>query len=124
MRIESTTETGTVEQRKALKKACADMEGMFMNMLLKSMRKTVTKADLFGSAREEEMFQDMMDSEVCSTAARTQSVGIADMLYRELAPRLEAKGPAEGTTAVEQARADIHKAKDEMVGLDAIGVRR
>lgn len=124
MKVGSAIEAGSPEQRKALKKACADMEGMFMNMLLKSMRKTVTKADLFGSAREEEMFQDMMDAEVCSTAARTQSVGIADMLYRELAPRLGEESLADETKAVGQAQAGVNRAKDEMVGLDAIRVRR
>lgn len=126
MRVESTIETATVEQRKALKKACADMEGMFMNMLLKSMRKTVTKADLFGSAREEEMFQEMMDAEVCSTASRTQSVGIADMLYRELAPRLaegaskQGERTEEGRGILRRAQDDVVGMQDKMVGLDAL----
>ena len=88
MRIDSTKQTGVTDQQKALKKACSDLEGVFMNYLLKSMRKTVTKTDLFGSARDEEFFQDMLDSEVCSTASRTQPTGIADMLYRQLSRQL------------------------------------
>ncbi len=56
-----------------------------MTYVLKSMRKTVPQADLFGSARDEEFFREMMDAEICSTAARTQSIGIAQMLYRQLA---------------------------------------
>lgn len=85
-------ESDPAKQQRALKKACADLEAVFMNYLLRSMRKTVTKADLFGSAREEEFFRDMLDTEVCSTAARTQSVGIADMLYRQLSAGLGTQG--------------------------------
>ena len=89
MRIEGASQTGATEQQKALKKACGDLEGVFMNYLLKSMRKTVTKSDLFGSGHEEEFFRDMLDSEVCSTASKTQPMGIADMLYRQLSQQLE-----------------------------------
>lgn len=97
MRIEGASQTGVTEQQKALKKACSDLEGVFLGYLLKSMRKTVTKTDLFGSGREEEFFRDMLDSEVCSTASRTQPMGIADMLYRQLSQQL---GPeAEGVGA-------------------------
>ena len=89
MRIESTKQIAVTEQQKALKKACSDLEGVFLGYLLKSMRKTVTKTDLLGSAREEEFFRDMLDSEVCSQASKTQPMGIADMLYRQLSQQLK-----------------------------------
>lgn len=67
-----------------LKNACRDFEAMFVNNLLKAMRKTVVKSGLFGDQQEEEMFQEMMDAEVSKSISRTNSVGIADMLYRQL----------------------------------------
>lgn len=76
-----------------LRQACKDMESVFMGQLLKSMRSTVNKTDLFGSDKEEGMFQDMMDDEIAKRASDQKGVGIADMLYNQLS-RLEKK-PAE-----------------------------
>ena len=76
--------TGGAEQDKKLKKACQDFEAIFTGFMLKSMRKTVTKTDLFGSSKEEEMFQDMMDDEISKSASKNNSMGIADMLYKQL----------------------------------------
>lgn len=72
------------KQQDQLKKACQDFEAMFLSSLMKSMRKTVVQTDIFGSAQKEDMFKDMMDSEICKSAAKTSSVGIADMMYRQL----------------------------------------
>jgi flagellar protein FlgJ len=100
MRIESSQQQAvgaeTADERK-LKKACCDLEAVFLNYLLKSMRKTIPKADLFGSARDEEFFRDMMDVEICSAASRTQSLGIADMLYRQLSAGLDERSASGGT---------------------------
>lgn len=82
---------------KELKKACKDFEAIFFNQILKSMRKTVTKTDLFGSQKEEEIFQDMMDAEVSKTAAQQNSIGIADMLYRQLSTAFEEQESTTGS---------------------------
>ena len=88
MRIESVAAgqpTPTSKEDKKLKQACQDFEAVFMGFMLKGMRKTVQKSELFGSSREEEMFTDMMDDEVCKSASRSKSIGIADLLYKQLA---------------------------------------
>ncbi len=72
------------DEKRKLKEACRDLEAIFLSYLLKSMRKTVQEADLFGSRREEGLFRDMLDTEICTLVSRAQSLGIADMLYREL----------------------------------------
>lgn len=77
------------EQDKKLRKVCQDFEAVYTNYLLKSMRKTVQKSDLFGSGKEEEMYQDMMDTQICESAAKTNSIGIADVLYNQLRNRLQ-----------------------------------
>lgn len=85
----SSTSTANATQDKKLKKACKDFEAIFLNNLLKSMRKTIVKSDLFGSNQQEEMFQDMMDSETCSAISKQNSIGIADMLYRQMCSSVE-----------------------------------
>lgn len=72
------------KQQQELKKACQEFEAIFLNNLLKSMRQTVSKSDLFGSSQQEDMFRDMMDSEISKSAAKTNSMGIADMIYRQM----------------------------------------
>lgn len=94
MKVESAASTAALtglnkQQDKRLKDACKDFEAIFMSTVLKAMRKTVQKSDLFGSDQGEEMFQDMMDSEVCKSAANTSPTGIADMLYKQLSNQLE-----------------------------------
>ncbi|MCL5105765.1 MAG: rod-binding protein [Armatimonadetes bacterium] len=88
MRIDSVGATESrmpvSDQDKKLKQACKDFEAIFTGFMLKSMRKTITKTDLFGSSKEEEMFQDMMDDEISKRASETNPMGIADMLYKQL----------------------------------------
>ncbi len=88
MRIGQVTAANGASQDRQLRKVCRQVEGVFLNYLLKSMRKTVTTSDLFGSAGKEELFRDMLDSEICERAAETQSMGLGDLLYRQLSPAL------------------------------------
>ncbi len=76
------------KEDKKLKEACRDFEAMFISQLLKSMRKTVEKADLYGSSKEEEIWQEMIDAEIAKSASKTGSFGIADMLYKQLSSQL------------------------------------
>ena len=67
-----------------MKSACQDFEALFLGHLLKSMRKTVIKSDLLGPSKEEELFREIMDNEISKSISRTDSVGIASLLYRQL----------------------------------------
>lgn len=84
--------TGLDEREtKRLKDACKDFEAMFLTNMLKAMRKTIQKSDLFGSDSGEETFQEMMDVETGKAASKNSSMGIADVLYRQLTAELAAK---------------------------------
>jgi len=72
------------KEEKRLKDACRDFEALFLSIVLKQMRKTVPKSELFGSDPAQDTFQEMMDDEIGRSAAKTSSMGIADMLYRQL----------------------------------------
>ena len=81
------------EDRK-LKEACQDFEALFLSSLLKAMRKTVQKTNLFGSDSAEQTFQEMMDTEISKSAAKTSSMGIADALYTQLKVEVARNAPA------------------------------
>ncbi len=74
----------TTREDEKLKEACRSFEAMLTGIMLKGMRKTVVKTDLFGSGKEEELFQEMLDSEICQSVSKSAAVGIAQMLYRQL----------------------------------------
>ena len=83
------------KQQAKLKQACRDFEAIFLDQILKSMRKTVTKTELFGKSTEEDTFQEMMDSELCKAASKTESVGIADTMYRQLSAQLNGQNTSD-----------------------------
>jgi flagellar protein FlgJ len=67
-----------------LKAACKDMEALFLNLLLREMRKSVPKAGLIGNSSQEDIMRSLLDSEVTKNMAQAGGVGLADMLYRQL----------------------------------------
>lgn len=79
---------------KKLKEACQDFEALFLSSLLKAMRKTVQKTSLFGSDSGEQTFQEMMDTEISKSAAKNSSMGIADVLYKQLKVEIARNTPA------------------------------
>jgi peptidoglycan hydrolase FlgJ len=96
MRIESVTTssikpelTPELREQEKLKKACKDFEAVLTGFMLKAMRSSVQKSDFFGSEKREGMFTDMMDQQLCSSAAESSSNGIAEMLYKELSRKPE-----------------------------------
>lgn len=69
-----------------LKKVCQDFESIFIYLMMKEMRKTVTETKLFHGGRAEEIFRDMMDEELSKDMAKAPAggVGIGAMLYQQL----------------------------------------
>jgi len=101
MRIENTTPVaGRTAQPSdkvdlALKKVCDEFESLLVAQLLKSMRATVPKSDLFGSPEKEEIFRSMLDDETAKSIASGGAMGIGKMLYTQLSGRRAAKVPTE-----------------------------
>lgn len=72
-----------LEDPKAIAKAAAEFESLFLNEMFKVMRRTIPKgAD---SSMASDMFTGMLDSEVAKVTAGNQSgLGIAKMIERQL----------------------------------------
>jgi flagellar protein FlgJ len=67
-----------------LKAACKEMEAVFLNLLLKEMRKTVPKTGLVGNSSQEDIMRSLLDSEMTKNMAQAGGAGLAEMLYRQL----------------------------------------
>jgi len=68
----------------ALKRSCQDFEAIFIQSMFKSMRKTVPDSGLFTKDTAHEIYQDMLDARVASEISKTQSMGLADQIYRQM----------------------------------------
>jgi len=67
-----------------LKKACDQFEGILLNMMYKQMKATVIRSDLFERDLATDIFENMLDDTLTEKAAEVGSLGLSDMLYRQL----------------------------------------
>jgi flagellar protein FlgJ len=107
-RLRGNAATGDAEKKAAAEKETAQhFEGMFIQMMMKSMREATDKEGLFSSDAEQ-TFQDMMDREISTSMAQRSAFGIGDMIIKSLKAResvplssqealkLNGRTPAEG----------------------------
>jgi murein DD-endopeptidase MepM/ murein hydrolase activator NlpD len=81
-----------VEKRnEELKKASQEFEALFVSYLLKVMRSTVQQSDEETGSLGKETYLEMFDQEIGLHIARSQSLGIGEMLYRKLAEKDESE---------------------------------
>ena len=64
-------------------------ESIFIHQLLKSMRSTIQKSGLFES-HATRMYESMHDQELASLMSEKRSIGLADIIYKDLL-RMEEK---------------------------------
>lgn len=69
-----------------LKKATVEFESYFLNMMFKSMRKTIVPG--VEKSNAEEMFQEMLDQEMAQNIAKSGGIGFADMMYNQLSKNI------------------------------------
>ena len=70
---------------KELKEACVEFESYFLNMMFKSMKKTVVSGGgIFEKSNAQKMFEEMLDEELTKKMANTGGIGLADMMYKQM----------------------------------------
>lgn len=89
LRIEKTAPPALDKAHLDLKKATQQFESYFLNELLKEMRKTVPQDKLLGDdGNGKQIFQDMMDQKLSDNMSSRGDLGMAKMMYDQLAPSL------------------------------------
>ena len=76
------------KEKEKLKKACKDFEALFVNQLMKEMRKTVKKSGFIDGGNAEKIFQSMLDEKYAEAIADSGNMGLADMMYRQIGGKL------------------------------------
>jgi murein DD-endopeptidase MepM/ murein hydrolase activator NlpD len=67
-----------------LKKATQEFEAVFVNYMLKVLRETINPADEHSGLLGKDVYLSMFDQEISLDIARNHSLGIGEMLFRQL----------------------------------------
>ncbi len=89
LRLETAAPPAQDKRHLDLKKATQQFEGYFLQELLKEMRKTIPQDKLLGDdGHGQEIFRDMMDQKLSDSMSSRGDLGMAQMMYDQLAPSL------------------------------------
>lgn len=66
-------------------KALQEMEGLFLHLLMKEMRKSVPQGGLLGESPAQKMFQEMLDEVYAQKMAESGQLGIAKVMADQIA---------------------------------------
>ena len=83
---------------------------MFLTLMYKQMRNTVPKDPLFGESNAMNIFKDMRDTQLMQNVASAGGMGLADMLYKQLAPSVLKQEQAAAKAADAQQKTAANKA--------------
>jgi len=75
----------TEKQKQQAKKVSQDFEGLFVGMMMKSMRATVGKDALTGGGHGEEVYRSMLDQQYADASVkRGGGLGLAKMIEKDI----------------------------------------
>ncbi len=74
-----------------LREAANEFEAIFIQQMLKTMRKTSIESDLIPKSEGEKLFQSMLDEKYSKISAESGSLGLGDMIYKQLKTNIDRK---------------------------------
>ena len=78
-------EDAKVDPNAKAEEVSRQFEALFVNMLLKSMRKATQRSELFNSEAAKS-FESMFDQEIANKVSYADGIGLADTIKRQLFP--------------------------------------
>lgn len=92
--LKSAVQSGDQER---LYKACQELESVFLSKVFEAMRQTVPRSDLTGDSFALDTFESMLYDEYARISSQTKSMGLAEVMYRQLSDKLSAAPPQNET---------------------------
>jgi len=89
---------GDTSSPQALRRVAQEVEAMFLQIMLKSMREAGLGDGIFDS-QEGRLYQDMFDQQIALNLSQQQQLGISDLLMRQLAHKTGDADEASSATA-------------------------
>ncbi len=72
------------KEDKQLREAATQFEALFIYQMFERLRETTSEGGLVPKSMGEKIFQGMLDQEVSAKAAETSSLGLAELIYKQL----------------------------------------
>lgn len=72
------------KEDKQLQEAARQFEALFIYQMFERLRETVSEGGLVPKSMGEKIFQGMLDQEVSVKAAETGSLGLAELIYKQM----------------------------------------
>ncbi len=79
-------------QAAKLDKAASEFESLFIYQMLKTMRESSMKEDLFSGGKGEEIYTSMLDQEMSVVMSEGEGIGLKKALLEQLLSNLDAEG--------------------------------
>ena len=76
-------------EMKKLQDVATEFEALLINQMLKSMRKTINKNEMFHGGSAEDMFQALQDTEYSKIIANSEEFGLAESIVDSFKNNLE-----------------------------------
>lgn len=77
-------EAGKAKKDKELRDACAAFEGMFMDMMMRTMRQAGMESSLVKKSNGEKIFTEMLDQQYVDILTKRHDSGLGESLYQHL----------------------------------------
>ena len=72
-----------------LREASNEFEAIFIQQMLKTMRKTSLESDFIKKSEGEKMFRSMLDEQYAILSAKSGRLGLGEMIYQQLKSNLK-----------------------------------
>ena len=84
--LEAAKASGNTDE---LKDACNQMEAVFLDMIMDTMRSSANETEgMFKKSDSEKMFQEMLDEEMTEKMSKSGGIGISDMIFDQMSKYL------------------------------------
>jgi flagellar protein FlgJ len=79
--------------KEKLKKACGEIESLFISQMLQFMRRTIPQSGLLGNGPGKDIYETLFDQELSKSLAKKGGMGLGNMIYKQMIKREEKNPP-------------------------------
>ena len=72
-----------------LREATNEFEAIFIQQMLKTMRKTSLESDFIKKSEGEKIFRSMLDEQYAILSAKSRKLGLGEMIFQQVRSNLE-----------------------------------
>jgi flagellar protein FlgJ len=95
------------DRESPLWQAAQGMEANFLKEMLRNMRKTIQESPELANSRGYQVFRGMLDDHYAETTAKTQGIGLAELIVKQVMEMQEAARKSQAVPVRELNKSDV-----------------